>query len=51
MDDAFKYIKANGGIDTEASYPYTAADGTCKFESSNVGATCTGTVYIWYIIP
>ncbi|UJR12560.1 hypothetical protein I4U23_016736 [Adineta vaga] len=42
MDNAFKYIKENNGIDTETSYPYEARDDTCRFNTKNVGATDTG---------
>jgi len=39
MTQAMTYIISNKGIDTEASYPYTAQDGTCKYNSKNSGAT------------
>jgi len=43
MDNAFNYIIANKGIDTEASYPYTmAANETCNYKAANSGATITG---------
>ncbi|CAF0999009.1 unnamed protein product [Rotaria sordida] len=42
MDASFQYIKDNKGIDTEASYPYEAVEGTCRFKRANVGATDTG---------
>ncbi|KAM8737901.1 cathepsin L.1 [Acanthopagrus schlegelii] len=44
MDNAFKYIQANGGIDTEESYPYEAEDGQCRFKPDSIGAKCTGYV-------
>jgi len=37
MDNAFKYVMANG-LCTEAAYPYTAKDGTCKKTSCTVSA-------------
>jgi cathepsin L len=44
MDNAFNYIKANGGIDTETAYPYEAIDDTCHFAKKDVGATDKGFV-------
>jgi cathepsin L len=41
MDQAFDYIIANKGIDTEDSYKYTARDGNCKFNKNTIGATLT----------
>ncbi|XP_047467561.1 cathepsin L.1 [Mugil cephalus] len=44
MDQAFQYIQANGGIDTEESYPYEAQDGPCRYNPATSAAQCTGYV-------
>lgn len=44
MDNAFKYIKDNHGIDTEKSYPYEAEDDKCRYNPKNSGATDRGYV-------
>lgn len=46
MDFAFKYIKDNGGIDTEESYPYEGEDDSCRYNKKNKGATDVGFVDI-----
>lgn len=46
MDNAFQYIKDNGGIDTEITYPYEGLDESCRFSKKNVGATDKGFVDI-----
>ncbi|CAH8645411.1 unnamed protein product [Heterobilharzia americana] len=47
MNSAFKYVKENDGIDSEASYPYISGktgdkNPKCLFNSSNVVAQVTG---------
>jgi cathepsin L len=37
-DNAFKYVIANKGLDTWASYPYNAMTGNCNFNPANVGS-------------
>lgn len=46
MDYAFQYIKDNGGIDTEKTYPYEAKDDSCRYKAKNSGATDKGFVDI-----
>jgi cathepsin L len=42
MDSAFRYIISNHGIDTEASYPYTATGpNSCRYNAATRGATIT----------
>ena len=47
-EQALEYIKSQGGLDTEESYPYKGYQGSCKFSSGNVGAKDTGLVQIQY---
>nr|AAB28289.1 cysteine proteinase=39 kda activated form [Bombyx mori=silkworms, eggs, Peptide, 176 aa] [Bombyx mori] len=46
MDNAFKYIKDNGGIDTEQAYPYEGVDDKCRYNPKNTGAEDVGFVDI-----
>ncbi|XP_053701438.1 procathepsin L-like [Synchiropus splendidus] len=43
---AFNYVKAVGGIESDATYPYNAQDNPCRFNPALAVATCTGVMNI-----
>ncbi len=46
MELAFEYIKHNGGIDIEWTYPYQAKRHECRFDPKNIGATDTVIIFL-----
>lgn len=40
--NAYPYLIKVGGVESEISYPYTGADGTCKFKADKVAVKISG---------
>lgn len=45
-EDAFRYIKKQGGIDDEISYPYEGETGECRFNKSKVVMSDAGAAHL-----
>ncbi|XP_042542796.1 procathepsin L-like [Dipodomys spectabilis] len=43
---AYQYVKNNGGLDSEESYPYEAKNGPCRYKPENSAANVTGYVIL-----
>ncbi|XP_007539927.1 procathepsin L-like [Erinaceus europaeus] len=46
MNNAFRYVKDNGGLDSEESYPYVEHETTCRYNPETSAANDTGFVDI-----
>ncbi|KAJ8723578.1 hypothetical protein PYW08_003490 [Mythimna loreyi] len=46
MYNAYNYIKENGGVNTDKSYPYEGAEGKCRYDPKNSGAKDSGFVVL-----
>ncbi|XP_043920456.1 procathepsin L-like [Protopterus annectens] len=47
MARAFQYVKSNGGINPESSYPYTGTNGQpCQYDAQYNAANCLGYTYV-----
>jgi len=42
---AYAFVMSEGGLEDDSDYPYTAADGTCNFQSNLVKVTITNWQY------
>jgi len=39
LPSAFAYVQSAGGLELDSNYPYTAQDGTCAFQQSEIAAS------------
>ncbi|XP_015248672.1 PREDICTED: cathepsin L1-like isoform X1 [Cyprinodon variegatus] len=46
MDMAFQYVKSNGGLDSEESYPYVGKDQICQYDPRYNSVNVTGIIDI-----
>jgi hypothetical protein len=46
---AYEYVIRAGGLELYQDYPYTARDGTCKFESSKISVSISSWSYVRFL--
>lgn len=43
IDTGFEYVKENGGINDEKTYPFEGKVDKCRFKPDKIAADCSGT--------
>ncbi|XP_062136114.1 procathepsin L-like [Drosophila sulfurigaster albostrigata] len=44
--EALNYVRDNGGINTESSYPYEGEDKSCRYNKNNIGSKISAVIQI-----